>query len=682
MLRGMYRPTLRASNVSILMTINAEHAIFASDVRSSVMDGSLASAANILTSPAHTYHPTTAFKQGWLQTRTQHRSEPPIPSEHLRDGNSACLQGPEPTTSAVEQVNTDSVEGVEDCPGDASVDAFLRRVSRHLTQIGQGLPRNLFKRHEECDRSVRASNYIHTLALPDKSIATSYLEAYFEHGNATCRFLPRDQTFELLDDLYENSESLSRDDESSAIILLVIGTGCVWTASWRNEPVAPWRAKALPFLRAAESRLERVQHVYPPTIALLQAQVLKCQCELVLGRFNSAWMSLGWAVRLGQMIDIQKEHHTETIEPLQLYYRRRLFWAMFMIDRYLAVILGRPMAIHEGDITVVLSPEIDDSISSQVDAREKKLLMGTTLHYSLVRIIGRAASQLYPASDRPQSSVDRVVSDLEEELQQWLQNAPRFVHPDRPSHDEEGYYDVPWILKRQQRTVQSAYFFANMLIYRGYLLQEFRRQEPNESPVEPPSDRARRCADNALAMIKLAADFGVAESRYNGTFWITSHFLFCAISILIVYMTICQDQQQLYIAEKAVEDAMEFHRRLESSSNISAQRLLDESRRRTQIAQSIKTPNSSVVGSASFVSSEQHLSPQMMLVPSVTEGQATENTVQWEALGATEANIDLMQFAQGQNNMRGDGPFGLGQDFNTIMDIVFDDTWNPDLQWG
>lgn len=39
------------------------------------------------------------------------------------------------------------------------------------------------------------------------------------------------------------------------------------------------------------------------------------------------------------------------------------------------------MAIHEGDITVVLSPEIDDSISSQVDAREKKLLMGTTLHY-------------------------------------------------------------------------------------------------------------------------------------------------------------------------------------------------------------------------------------------------------------------------------------------------------------
>ncbi|TXB96102.1 hypothetical protein FocTR4_00016579 [Fusarium oxysporum f. sp. cubense] len=399
-------------------------------------------------------------------------------------------------------------------------------------------------------------------------------------------------------------------------------------------------------------------------------------------------MSLGWAVRLGQMIDIQKEHHTETIEPLQLYYRRRLFWAMFMIDRYLAVILGRPMAIHEGDITVVLSPEIDDSISSQVDAREKKLLMGTTLHYSLVRIIGRAASQLYPASDRPQSSVDRVVSDLEEELQQWLQNAPRFFHPDRPSHDEEGYYDVPWILKRQQRTVQSAYFFANMLIYRGYLLQEFRRQEPNESPVEPPSDRARRCADNALAMIKLAADFGVAESRYNGTFWvsqtatkfmvlpcltsslcqITSHFLFCAISILIVYMTICQDQQQLHIAEKAVEDAMEFHRRLESSSNISAQKLLDvgatilscicrareltwliqESRRRTQIAQSIKTPNSSVVGSASFASSEQHLSPQMMLVPSVTEGQATENTVQWEALGATEANIDLMQFAQGQ----------------------------------
>lgn len=41
------------------------------------------------------------------------------------------------------------------------------------------------------------------------------------------------------------------------------------------------------------------------------------------------------------------------------------------------------MAIQESDITVALSPELDDAISHQVDACEKKLLMGTVLHNQL-----------------------------------------------------------------------------------------------------------------------------------------------------------------------------------------------------------------------------------------------------------------------------------------------------------
>lgn len=39
------------------------------------------------------------------------------------------------------------------------------------------------------------------------------------------------------------------------------------------------------------------------------------------------------------------------------------------------------MAIQDSDVTVELTPNLDDTVSSQVDAREKKLLMGTTVHY-------------------------------------------------------------------------------------------------------------------------------------------------------------------------------------------------------------------------------------------------------------------------------------------------------------
>ena len=81
-------------------------------------------------------------------------------------------------------------------------------------------------RFEENDH-VRKESNVQTLVLPDKSLATSYLEAYFDHGNATCRFLPRDQSFALLDRLYMDNDKLSQEYAKSALILFLIGTGYV-----------------------------------------------------------------------------------------------------------------------------------------------------------------------------------------------------------------------------------------------------------------------------------------------------------------------------------------------------------------------------------------------------------------------------------------------------------------------
>lgn len=61
-----------------------------------------------------------------------------------------------------------------------------------------------------------------------------------------------------------------------------------------------------------------------------------------------------------------------------------------------------------------------------------------------------------------------------------------------------------------------------MLIYRGYLLSAFHCQEPSKPPSSPLSSRARLCVENAMSMIALAADFGLDEGRYNGTFWVRS----------------------------------------------------------------------------------------------------------------------------------------------------------------
>ncbi|KAH8589542.1 fungal-specific transcription factor domain-containing protein [Bisporella sp. PMI_857] len=574
-----------------------------------------------------------------------------------------------PTRASSDPPETDENSSVP--TGDASVHAFLQKVSGHLAGVGRGLPRRLFKRHEE-RAPQRDSQYGQTLILPDKGTAKSYVDAYFEHGNATCRFLPPRETYLRLDQLYSDTDAQTQDQIERAIILLVIGTGCVWTASWKNEAVSPWRVKACPFLQAAEPSLEKASHSFPPTLEVIQAQVLKCQCELVLGRFNSAWMSLGSAIRLSQMIDIQREQ-APLRNIVEAHHARLLFWAIFMIDRYLAVILGRPLAINEHDITVSLPSQLPESDATQMDTRESKLLLGSVAHYRLVKIIGHAVSQLYSRTQRDHISTERTVNDLEEEIQQWLIITPQFFHPgdSSPARSDPIFYDLPWILKRQQRTVQSAFFFANMLIYRGYLLQEFINQNPR-SP-----DRVQKCVKNAMAMLSLAGEFGVEESGYNGTFWITSHFIFCAISILLVYLTICHDQYDRETIERVVEAAMKFHRKLDSSTNINAQRLLDESRSRAQIVRNTQTP--SVIQRHSFESQRQPGETDSS--PASNPEPAVQDSILWRSLWSQQHQAEDVLDGSRDTQREPQAltlPFATADHFNMIMDIGFDNTIFPD----
>ena len=103
--------------------------------------------------------------------------------------------------------------------------AFLQKVSGHLGRIGQGLPRSLFKRHEESSWTTADARYVQPLVLPDLATATSYFDAYFDHGNATCRFLVRDEVLANLRKLYANESKMMEDHTRMAIVLLVIGTG-------------------------------------------------------------------------------------------------------------------------------------------------------------------------------------------------------------------------------------------------------------------------------------------------------------------------------------------------------------------------------------------------------------------------------------------------------------------------
>lgn len=100
------------------------------------------------------------------------------------------------------------------------------------------------------------------------------------------------------------------------------------------------------------------------TLAHAQTAAFLATFETRMLYFPRAWLSVGKGVRLCQMMNLHRLDGTglDTREMLptslswvELEERRRVFWAVFVQDRYLSLASGWPTIIDERDVGMILS---------------------------------------------------------------------------------------------------------------------------------------------------------------------------------------------------------------------------------------------------------------------------------------------------------------------------------------
>lgn len=153
---------------------------------------------------------------------------------------------------------------------------------------------------------------------------------------------------------------------------------------------------------------------------------------------DSCWNILGFAIRMGQSIGLHVESST-SIEDRP--HRRRTWYAMYVLDRLLALQLGRPMAIHEVDFQVKL-PSLSDqspflpsghSEDSQVGPAAHSQMMGYFLEViRFSHIVGQVIQILYRPSQIDQSPDHMLhsASSLDQLLLEWKASLPRHLRFD------------------------------------------------------------------------------------------------------------------------------------------------------------------------------------------------------------------------------------------------------------
>ncbi|SPO03314.1 related to ZFR1 regulator of fumonisin biosynthesis [Cephalotrichum gorgonifer] len=107
---------------------------------------------------------------------------------------------------------------------------------------------------------------------------------------------------------------------------------------------------------------EAMKHIDPwnneTGLDIARACLLLAICLNEMNLKSSAWVYVGIAIRIGQDLGLYLESGAWSVVEGEI--RKRLWWTMYILDRSLALELGRPVLIDDDDCDIALPAPVDD----------------------------------------------------------------------------------------------------------------------------------------------------------------------------------------------------------------------------------------------------------------------------------------------------------------------------------
>lgn len=187
------------------------------------------------------------------------------------------------------------------------------------------------------------------------------------------------------------------------------------------------------------------------------------------------WILLGTAIRVAQSLGLHVEDEATRRKPahsqIEREMRRRTWHSLYVLDRLLALQLGRPLAINHADTAVKPPSQIDDMEFGLAEDRIPALSSSWRPQFgdyfrAVVRfshIVGSVVRDLY----RPNSQQDldlALVEDIDKRLLQWRSDLPQSLR-----FDVEQPLDTAVTLRRQRNILSIKFHHLRALLHRVHL---------------------------------------------------------------------------------------------------------------------------------------------------------------------------------------------------------------------
>jgi proline utilization trans-activator len=369
-----------------------------------------------------------------------------------------------------------------------------------------------------------ARNYTIEHFLPSRSIADTFVRAFFDKVHSDYAIFHRSMFQLRYEALWERKASPLKDVDPGWICCLsmVFVFGAQALEEHSNESSHQIQTRFLALARSATGRL-----ISTSSLLNVQAIMLILLYEHNSGERNAAWMLIGCATRMAMALGMHREGTTAGFDPIERNTRKRVWWTLYLLERHLCLILGRPSGIDDMEVTTCLPDE------SMFDTMETP--PGYMHHLvRLSRLSYKAKKQLFnPTGSTPEDEQRTIAKskELAQELELWRTQLPPPLEPDYTS-----------MAAKQRRAVlllQIYYHYLRALIARPFLITRVRMeigQLEREDMSPPPITRDIQffnevCVDSSEKTMEYIHQL-IDNGLFNGVGWLDAYYIYHAMFVL------------------------------------------------------------------------------------------------------------------------------------------------------
>ncbi|CAG8107822.1 unnamed protein product [Penicillium salamii] len=230
---------------------------------------------------------------------------------------------------------------------------------------------------------------------------------------------------------------------------------------------------SLRFYWAARRAIVISPSFHGESLDLVRAGLMVTRYLLYTRQTAESWLTISFAMRMAQAQGMHIDGEKWGLSKKATETRRRLWSNLYLLDKTIALALGRPYAISD-HMCLIKAPENVwlDGLTDEQSALERAhplthptMSTVTLLGSGLAKIAGEIQDRcfgLYPASYD-------LVMEMDNKLLAWKEQLPSYFSVENPELSlDELHTFLPW----HRLYLHSAFHFARITLHRPYLLRE------------------------------------------------------------------------------------------------------------------------------------------------------------------------------------------------------------------